>query len=94
MTVKKTSLLTTAPQSYLGTRAAIWQSSPCTPDEWRQRIETLGSRIAAYVRFMCEPAERRGTSTEAKQKAVAAFYAELVVAEQRLGQVQEGLLLE
>jgi hypothetical protein len=60
----------------------------------RQRIEALGRRIAGHVQFMCAPGTPGGTSAEVREKALAAFYERLVVAERQLGRIREGLQLE
>jgi hypothetical protein len=56
----------------------------------RQHIEALGLRIAEHVPFMCAP----GTFAEGREKALAAFYERLVVADRQLGRIREGLQLE
>jgi hypothetical protein len=94
MTVNKTPLPPAALRPEWGTQTTISQTSPCTPEERLQRIEALGNRITAYVRFMCDTANLSGTSAEAREKAAAAFYEQLVLAERRLGRIQEGLRLE
>jgi hypothetical protein len=94
MTANKSPLPAAALRPEWGTQTAISQTSPCTPEERRQRIEALGSQIAGYVRFMCNSGDLGGTSAEAKEKAVAAFYEQLVLAEHRLGRIHEGLRLE
>jgi hypothetical protein len=66
--------------------------SPCTPEERLQRIQRLAQRIAAYVQLMCGPGPSQ-VSVEAKEKALAAFYAGIITAESVLGKIQEGLLL-
>ena len=60
----------------------------------RQRIEALGRRIAEHVRFMCALGTSGATSAEVREKALAAFYERLVVAERQLGQIREGLQLQ
>jgi hypothetical protein len=42
---------------------------------------------------MCQVGSLTGTSTEAKEKAVAAFYEQMVVLERQLGAIKEGLLV-
>ena len=51
----------------------------------RQRIEAPGLRIAEHVPFMCAPGTSGGTSAEGREKALAAFYERLVVADRQLG---------
>jgi hypothetical protein len=62
-------------------------------EERLERIQVLGQRIDAYIRFMAHVGRLSGTSAEAKERAVTAFYERLVVAEGLLGQVQEDLRL-
>ena len=48
-----------------------WRTPAGTMEEHLQRIEALGQRINAYVRFMCQIDSLGGTSAEAKQRAAA-----------------------
>jgi hypothetical protein len=73
-------------------RGVISEVSPCTPEERLERIEQLAQRIAAHVQFMCGPGSSQ-VSAEAKEKALAAFYAGMIAAEHVLGKIHEGLLL-
>jgi hypothetical protein len=73
--------------------AGPWTEPPWTMEERLERIRALGQRIDAYVRFMCQVGGLGGTSAEAKEHAVTAFYERLVVAEGQLGRVQEDLRL-
>jgi hypothetical protein len=52
----------------------------------------LAQRIADHVQLMCGPGPSQ-VSAEAKEKALAAFYAGIISAERALGKIQEGLLL-
>ena len=54
-------------------------------NDLRQRIAALGLRIAEHVQFMCAPGTSGGTSAEGREKALAAFYERLVVADRQLG---------
>jgi hypothetical protein len=56
-------------------------------------IADMGQRINGYVQFMCQVGSLTGTSTEAKEKAVAAFFEQMAVLERQLGGIQEGLRL-
>jgi hypothetical protein len=60
-------------------------------EERLQRIEALGQRINGYVQFICRARDLNGTSAEAKDRAVAAFYQRMVLVERQLGQIQEEL---
>jgi len=64
-----------------------------TTEERLKRIEALGERIAGHVRFMCEVAGLGGSSTEMKERAVTAFYQQMILVESQLGQLREELLL-
>jgi hypothetical protein len=70
-----------------------WATAPRTPEERLRRIEALGRQVNGYVQFMCQVGKLRGTSAEAKDKAVAAFYERMVVLERQLGRIQEELQL-
>ena len=67
---------------------------PLTVEEHVHRIETLGKRIDGYVQFMVKIASQAGISTEAKDRAVFAFYRQMVAAEKLLRDVHDELLLE
>jgi hypothetical protein len=62
-------------------------------EERLERIEVLGERISSYVNFMCQVAKLNGTSAEAKERAVSAFYERLVAAESQLSRIHEDLRL-
>jgi hypothetical protein len=53
----------------------------------------MGQRISGYVQFMCKVGNLNGTSAEAKEKAVTAFYERLAALEHQLGRIQEELRL-
>ncbi len=81
-----------------GTRAGLWPPSPWVPpvlttEDRLQLIEALGHRIAGYVQFMGQVGGLGGTSAEMKDRAVAAFYERLALAETQLGRIQENLRL-
>jgi hypothetical protein len=84
----------TSPLSaYLAQRSAA-QTPASTTEERLQRIEAMGQRIASYVQFMCQIGQLNGTSAEAKEKAVAAFYERMVVLERHLGRIHDDVRLE
>jgi hypothetical protein len=56
-------------------------------------IEAMNQRFNGYVQFMGKVGQLNGTSAEAKEKAVAAFYERMVVLERQLGRIQEDLQL-
>ena len=67
---------------------------PWTTEERLQRIDQMAQRIQGYVQSMRTMANLTGTSAEAKDKAVAAFYERMVHAERQLARIQEELRLE
>ncbi len=72
---------------------STWPTHPWTLEERLQRIEAMGQRISGYIRFICQVGSLDGTSTEAKERAVAAFYDRLLAAEGQLSRIQEDLRL-
>ena len=68
--------------------------APLTLDEQLHRIEALGKRVDAYVLFMCQLGTHSGTSAEAKERAVTAFYKQMVVIESQLAHIHDDLRLE
>jgi hypothetical protein len=73
--------------------AAAWQTQPWTTEEFLQQIEAMGQRINRYVQFMCSIGSLNGSSGEAKQKAITAFYERLTVLERQLVRIQDDLQL-
>ena len=71
-----------------------WPTPPWTAEERLRRIEEMGQRILGYIRFMCEVSSLNGTSAEAKERALTAFYERMIVVESQLGRIQEDLRLE
>ena len=72
---------------------STWPTPPWTLEERLQRIEAMGQRINGYIRFICQIGSLTGTSTEAKERAVAAFYDRLAAVEGQLQRIQEDLRL-
>ena len=70
-----------------------WPAPPWTLEERLLRIEAMGQRINGYIQFICQVGSLSSTSTEAKERAVAAFYDRLAAAEGQLHRIQEGLRL-
>jgi hypothetical protein len=56
-------------------------------------IEAVGRRIAGHVEFMCQVGTLQGSSAEAKEQAVAAFYERILIVERQLARIQEELRL-
>ncbi len=75
-------------------RGISWLTPPLTTEERLLHLRTLGQRITDYVQFMCALDKLPGTSEEAKQKALAAFYERFVTLEQQLGRIHDNLRLE
>jgi hypothetical protein len=71
-----------------------WVAPPLTTEEHLKRIEALAERIAGYIRFMGQVGTMNGTSAEMKERAVAAFYERLTLAESQLGRIREDLRLD
>jgi hypothetical protein len=72
----------------------ILQARPCTPEERLHRIQALAGRISGHVQFMCEPGASLGTSGEAKERALSAFYERMVLVEEQLAKIVEQFRLE
>ncbi len=70
-----------------------WTAPPVTTDERLRRIKILGRRVHQQVQFMTTLRGLGGSSAEAKEWAIAAFYERLVALEQQLGKIQEELRL-
>jgi hypothetical protein len=67
---------------------------PLTVQEHLHRIETIGKRIDSYVQFMCKIVDQPGMSAETKERAVQAFYKQIVAVEKQLAQIHDELRLE
>lgn len=82
-----------APRPLEGSLSGLWLTPAWTLEERLERILKIGQRINGYIEFMSKISSLNGTSTEAKERAVAAFYERLVVLERQLGLIQENLRL-
>jgi hypothetical protein len=67
--------------------------SPLTAEEQLLAIEALAKRISGHVQFMCQVGNLNGVSSEAKDKALAAFCERLTALERQLARIQESLQL-
>jgi hypothetical protein len=76
-----------------GAAGSALANGPWTMEERLRCIADMGRRIDGYVQFICQVGSLNGTSTEAKEKAVAAFFEQMTVLERQLGGIQEGLRL-
>jgi hypothetical protein len=66
---------------------------PWTREDRLLHIQALGKRIERSIQFICAVGDLNGTSTEAKDKAVAVFYERLSALERQLSRIQEDLEL-
>ena len=76
-----------------GPRTAAWFSPATTTEERLQRIAALGERVNKYVQFICGSCGLPGTSGEARDRAVTAFYERLLALERQLGRIEEDFRL-
>jgi hypothetical protein len=67
---------------------------PQSLEDRLHRIEAMGQRITGYIQFMCTAATLNGSSNEAKERGVTAFYEQMLVVENQLRKIQESLWLE
>ena len=70
------------------------QTTPLTTEERLVHIRGLGERIEGYIKFMSNVGNVVGTSSEAKERAVAAFYEQLAHLEKRLRRIHDDFQLE
>ena len=82
-----------SPSAVQEPNAGPWYTPPWTTAERLQRIEALGPQSTRYIQYICQVDSLDGTSAEAKEKAVIAFYDRLLVLERQLGRIQEELQL-
>jgi hypothetical protein len=66
---------------------------PLTREERLQAIERLCERVNGHVKFIARIDSLQGSSAEAKDNTVAAFYARLAALERQLGRICEELQL-
>lgn len=74
--------------------AGLWTTPAWTLEERLQRIEVMGQRLNGYIQFIGQVASMTGTSGEAKERAVKAFYERMLAVDGQLGRIQENLKLE
>lgn len=67
---------------------------PWTLEERVHGIEAMAQRIASYIRFICDIDTLNGASAEVKERAVTAFYEQMVIVESQLGRIHDQLQLE
>jgi len=80
-----------SPQCNRDAPGNLLQAAAGSMDERLQRIAALGQRINGYIQFICAAGGLNGTSTEAKERAVAAFYERMVLLEGQLSRIQDEL---
>jgi hypothetical protein len=73
--------------------AAPWPTPPWNTEERLQRIQAMGQQINGYIQFLSPIGDLKGTSTEAKDIAVTAFYERMVIVQRQLGRIHEDLQL-
>jgi hypothetical protein len=76
------------------TQTTSTSTMPLTLEERLHRIEAMGQRIDSYIKFMCQIGSLTGSSAEAKERAVATFYEQLVIVEGQLGLIHDNFQLE
>jgi hypothetical protein len=94
MTTKtKTRSGPTAPRPEEELQTGPWLTPAFTTEERLQRIRAMSTQIGGYVEYIARVANLSGTSAEAKEKAVLAFYERMVVMERQLSRVKDELHL-
>jgi hypothetical protein len=71
-----------------------WVTPPADLEERLRRIEILRQKIDGYIQFMGQVASQNGASLEARERAVTAFYEQMVEAERNLSRVHEVFRLQ
>jgi hypothetical protein len=72
----------------------VWPAPAHTTADRVQRIQALGECVEGYVRFMCQAGNANGVSDNANEKAIEAFYEQMVVLERQLGRIHDNFQLE
>lgn len=60
-----------------------------TVEERLHRIKAMAQRMNEYIQYMCEIGSLTSISSEAKERAVTAFYEKMVAVEKQLSQVHD-----
>jgi hypothetical protein len=84
---------TSPPLSEAELLEGLYPALPLTTESRLECIAALAAKIKEYIRFICKAGSLKGTSSEAKDKAVTAFYEQMVVVERQLGRIHEDLRL-
>lgn len=76
-------------------QVSVWanETAPLTTALRLERIAAMGKSIAGHVEFLAGVPDLAGTSAEAKEAAVTAFYERMLVAERQLSRVADALRL-
>lgn len=82
-----------APAAAEEAQTGPWLTPAWTMEERLRRIEAMGQRIHGYIQFMSQVGSLSGTSDEAKERAVTAFYERMVVVDRQLGRIHDDLRL-
>ena len=70
------------------------QMPPMSTEERLTHIRGLAERIEGYIKYMLKVGSVAGTSSESKERAVAAFYEQLAILEKRLRRIHDDFQLE
>lgn len=89
-----TATMTTKTPVPVGKTPHPWQTGPLDTQERLRRIEMMGQWVNGYVQFMCQTGNPNAASAAVTDKAVAAFYEQMVVLERRLARIHEAFCLE
>jgi hypothetical protein len=87
-------IIPTTPRLPVPRAKTLWCTAPANLQERLECIEALSCRITGYVQFMCEAGNSSGASVDAREKAVRAFYEQMVAMDRQLGRIQEEFQLE
>ncbi|MBM4072320.1 MAG: hypothetical protein FJ271_25840 [Planctomycetes bacterium] len=91
----RTTSITKKPKSQIEAAPRFAAAAPpWTLEERVHGIQAMAKRIEGYISYMCTIAGTNGTSYEAKDRAVTAFYKQMVVVESQLAKIYDELRLE
>ncbi len=69
--------------------SAPYHTAPWTTEERLLRIVSMSQQINKYVEFISQRSDLQGTSGEAREKAVVAFYDRMAVFERQLARIHD-----
>ena len=91
----KASTRAAAPAAISAAHGGSGTTTPAlTMEERLHRIEAMRKRIDGYIQFMCSIPSMSGSSAEVKERAVAVFYAQMLLVESQLGRIHDEFRLE